>query len=160
MSFTLTFVFYSLCFELRMLPTAWNIQDSPFLKLWPLRVSHFSIHIEIKSCRIENNIWVVEVYRNIMTWPTRTAARTKDSYTKRLATTCHACPHLAFRSSLLKPFREFGLFGHEPAVFFAWPCYEAFCARNSDILGWTCCVLGTWSSIQHNMNPHNNYISN
>ena len=37
-SFTLTFVFYCFCFKLRMLPIAWNIQDSPFSRLWPLRV--------------------------------------------------------------------------------------------------------------------------
>ena len=37
-SFTLTFVFYCFGYKLRMLPTAWNMQDSPFSRLWPLKV--------------------------------------------------------------------------------------------------------------------------
>ena len=37
LSIHLTFVFYCFCFRLRMLPRAWNRQDSPFSRLWPLR---------------------------------------------------------------------------------------------------------------------------
>ena len=37
-SFTLTSVFCCFCFHLLMLPIAWNIQESPFSRLWPLRV--------------------------------------------------------------------------------------------------------------------------
>ena len=37
-SFALTFVFYCLHLKLRMLPIAWNVQDSPFSRLWSLRV--------------------------------------------------------------------------------------------------------------------------
>ena len=35
---------------------------------------------------------LLEVYRNIVTWPTRTGARTKDSGTKKFATTSHPRP--------------------------------------------------------------------
>ena len=59
-----------------MLPIAWNIYDTPFSVLWPLR----STHTEIKSCRTKNN-FLLEVYRK---WA---AARTKDSYTKKSVTT-------------------------------------------------------------------------
>ena len=54
-SFTLTFVFFRSCFQLRMLPMAWNAQASPFSGLWSSKI-HFSIHREIKSCRAENSI--------------------------------------------------------------------------------------------------------
>ena len=43
-----------------MLPIAWNIQDSPFSRLWPLKVQHFSIHRETISCRTENTICLVD----------------------------------------------------------------------------------------------------
>ena len=43
-SFTLTLVFYCPCLKLRELPIAWNIWESPFSRLWPLR-GH-SIHVE------------------------------------------------------------------------------------------------------------------
>ena len=36
--FILTFVFYCFCYKLRMLPIAWNTQNGPFSRLWPLRV--------------------------------------------------------------------------------------------------------------------------
>ena len=39
-----------------MLSMAWNAQASPFSRLWPLKIYHFSIHMEIKSCRAENSI--------------------------------------------------------------------------------------------------------
>ena len=42
-----------------------------------------------KSCRVENNICLVEGYRNIMIRPKWTAVRTRDSYTKKHATTNH-----------------------------------------------------------------------
>ena len=34
-SFASTFVFYFFCYKLRMLPIAWNTQDSPFSRIWP-----------------------------------------------------------------------------------------------------------------------------
>ena len=44
-----------------MLPIAWNRQDSPFSRLWPLKVKQLSpIHIQIKCCRTKNNICFVE----------------------------------------------------------------------------------------------------
>ena len=38
-SFTLTFAFYCFCYKL--LPIAWNIQDNPFSRLWPLKYNNF-----------------------------------------------------------------------------------------------------------------------
>ena len=87
-SFTLTFIFYCFCFELRMLPITWDIQESPFSRLWPLRAYHFSIHREIKSCRIEQHLTCWR-NRNIMNRSTWTGARTKDSCPKKFATNNH-----------------------------------------------------------------------
>ena len=46
----------------RMFPTAWNINDRPFSRLWPFKESQFSIHIEIRSCKTENNNCLI--YKN------------------------------------------------------------------------------------------------
>ena len=46
---------------------------------------------------------VLEVYRNIVTWPTWSAARTRSM--QQLTTSLH---HLAFKRTLLKGFWEFG----------------------------------------------------
>ena len=48
----------------------------------------------------------MEIYRNILTWAMWTTARTKDSYTKKLAT-MHL-PHLAFKNAWLKSLGELG----------------------------------------------------
>ena len=53
-SFTLTIEFYCFYFELRILPIAWNIQDGPVSRFWPLRHDTFPF-TEIKSCSTENN---------------------------------------------------------------------------------------------------------
>ena len=36
--FSLTFAFYCFCYKLRILSKAWDIQSSPFWRLWPLKV--------------------------------------------------------------------------------------------------------------------------
>ena len=52
------FNFRILLLLLLKLPIAWNTQDSPFSRIWLLRnhIDFFSTHIEIKSCRTEDNI--------------------------------------------------------------------------------------------------------
>ena len=69
------FLWLEPCIPLLLLQmnTAWNKQDSPFSRLWPLKVKHFPILVQTESCSAENNICLVVVYRNIMTWPTRRA---------------------------------------------------------------------------------------
>ena len=50
------------------------------------------------------------VYRNTLPWPMWTAVRTKDSHTKKSATTNHTPPlHRVFKNALLKTFKEFGV---------------------------------------------------
>ena len=75
-----TFAFYCFYLESRMFPT-----------VWPLRLQLLSIHIEIKSCRTENNICFAEGYRNIVTWPIQTASITKGS-NRKFATTNYPLP--------------------------------------------------------------------
>ena len=75
-----------------------------------------------------------EVYRNIVTRPTRTAARAKDATQRSLQQVTTPFPHLAFKDASLKPFREFGGFlGHEPPVLLARPCNKPFSAPNADV---------------------------
>ena len=49
-------------------------------------VQDFSIHVKLKSCRTENKICLVEVYKNVVTRPMLTDAKTKDSGSKKFAT--------------------------------------------------------------------------
>ena len=79
-----TFAFYCFCLESRMFPT-----------VWPLRLQLLSIHIEIKSCRTENNVCFAGGYRNIVTWSMQTASITKGS-NRKFATTNYPLPQLAF----------------------------------------------------------------
>ena len=79
-----TFAFYCFCLESRMFPT-----------VWPLRLQLLSIHIEIKSCRTENNVCIAGGYRNIVTWSMQTASITKGS-NRKFATTNYPLPQLAF----------------------------------------------------------------
>ena len=71
----------------------WNVHDSPFSRLClpglTFKGIRLFIRVEIKSCRTENNIGLLEVYRNIVTWPMWTAGSTKDSGTKKFAPTSH-----------------------------------------------------------------------
>lgn len=65
-----------------MLPVDWNIHNSPFssfcLPGLTFKAVTLFIHIEINSCRRENNIYLAKVYRNILTRLTWTAKREKD----------------------------------------------------------------------------------
>ena len=57
---------------------------------------------------------LLEVYRNMVTIPTCIAARTRDCYTKKFATT------LAFKNALLKPFRGFRVWGAPVTCLLVW----------------------------------------
>ena len=70
----------------------------------------FHSYREKKLQNRDYNFVLVEVYRNIVTWPTWTAARTKDSNMKFAKATL-LFPHFAFKNALLKPFEEFRIWG-------------------------------------------------
>ena len=76
----------------------------------------------------------MDIYGNFMTWPSRTSARTKNSCTKKSATTNLTPASLAFKIALLKPFWEFGFFGAGTTHLFGWPCNKPFLAPNFNVL--------------------------
>ena len=104
-----------------------SFQATAHCSLLPLR-DH--IHIEIKSCRIENKIRFVTVYR---TWPTWTDERTNDSCTKKFATTTMPLFHLAFKNALLRAFKGFRVWEAWTTNLLAQSCNELFSAPNSNV---------------------------
>ena len=72
-SFTLTFVFYCFGYKLipkRMLPIAWTVQDSPCSRLWPLGWILLHSYGDKKlQDRQRRTFVLLEVYRNIVSWP-------------------------------------------------------------------------------------------
>ena len=75
-------------FVKEQLPTAWNIQNSLFSGLWPLRVHSY----RDKSCRTKNNICLVGALQEHCDLTMWTAARMKDPDTKKFAIINHT-PH-------------------------------------------------------------------
>jgi len=77
----------------KMLPIAWNIHNSPFSRLWLSRLTFkdttLFIHIDWKVVEQRIALFLLEVYRNIVTRPLWTAARTNDSGIKKFATVGH-----------------------------------------------------------------------
>ena len=114
-----------------MLPIAWNIQDNLFPGLWPSEL----IHIKIKSCRRENSICFigglqkdcdltyVDSHKNQGFWYQEVC----NNYPRSTV------PHLAFKSTLLKPLEEFRVWGSGANHPLTWSCNKHFSAPNSNI---------------------------
>ena len=123
---TLNFVLCCLClvtllctFCKRMLSLAWNIEESLFSGLWPLRVRS-------KSCRKKNNI----CWRFTGTsWPDLHDIRTKDSNTKKLVTTDQVPPFPCLKKYFVETLQGVLGLGGMSYLLLAWPCNTplAFC---------------------------------
>ena len=75
--FTLTFVFYCFCC------LSLKYTKQPILRALTFKgITLFHLYRDKKVAEQTIIFVLLEVYRNIMTWPTWTAARTKDSCTK------------------------------------------------------------------------------
>ena len=111
-----------------MFPIAWNTQDSPFSRLCPLKVQHFSIHIE-KAAEQKITCGLLEVYMNTVTWPTWIPARTKDSCTKKFATINHAPLSPFLFKRFAKTLRGVWGLGAWTTYPFAWLCNKPCCSK-------------------------------
>ena len=96
---------------------AWNVQDSLTLT-WPEQRITFVL---------------LGVYRNILTWPTWTTARTKDTTPRSLQQLTTPLPQLAFKRALLTAFGKFRLFKAGATRLLTRPCNKPFSAPNCNV---------------------------
>lgn len=104
----------SLSYECCLQPEIYRI-----VFLWSsglLKGNTFPFYIEIKSCNGEGHSELLRLIGTSWLDPIRTAARTKDSYTKKFATTHHALPPSGLLKVLCWNPSGVWVFGHEPAA--------------------------------------------
>ena len=134
-TFILTFVLYWFWYKLRILPIAWNIQESHSQGYEAFKDIKFFIQIVIKSSRTENSIVLLEVYRNMMAWPTWTASRTKDSNTKKFASTNFIASHFSIKQAwILTQIRWFfATLDHLLCLLSFWPKSVFLAQKNASL---------------------------
>ena len=97
---------------------------------WKLSLGTLPFHV-----RTENDIHLVEIYRNIITWPWPDH-RNKGSDSKKFAITNLTTPllHLFYKRALLKALGEFGVFKACVTRFPSWPCSKPLSVPNFIVL--------------------------